>query len=76
MRGQIIGLLSGTGKVLVYALILFVVIGAIVGAGLIDSNNPFYDAWQKFMSYGNTAFTLIAIGVLAAAGFWILRQVI
>jgi len=76
MRGQIIGLLSGTGKVIVYALILFVVIGAIVSAGLIDENNPFFEAWQTFSKYGNTAFTLIAIGVLAAAGFWILHQVI
>lgn len=76
MRGQIVGLLAGTGKVIVYALILFVVVGAIVGAGLIDNTNPFYDSWLKYENYGNTAFTLLAIAVIAVAGFWILRNVI
>ena len=75
MRGQLIGLLNSVGKVLIFVLILFVVIGYIVGAGLIDNTNPFYDIWTKYVNFGGIAFTLGAISLIALVGYWIMSRV-
>ena len=74
MRGQLTTLSSGIGRVLVHLLIIFAVVGAIIGAGLIDNTNPFWDTWNKIVNYGNTAFILVGVGMIVLVGFWAIRH--
>jgi len=64
MRGQLVGIVTGTGRMLLTLLFIFVILGAIIGAGLIDSNNPFYSIWQKAINYSGVVFTIAVIGLL------------
>jgi len=74
MRGQLVELAGGVGRLIVYMLILFAIVGAIVGAGLIDNTNPFWGTWNKIVSYGNTGFVLVGVGILVVIGAYFLRR--